>query len=283
MIHTSVMPLFNMTETPLIEENRKQAEIAYYDRRARQWLSHNAQTWDTDVHNLKHTMFSSYRWLNKWLLKHCNGKKVLDYGCGNGIHSLTPIQGGARQVIGIDLSEASLEIAKKQADAAGMSDRVTFLKMDCEKMSFPDNTFDLILDGGTLYALNLHKAFSELSRVLKPDGKLICIETLGHHPLANVKRKLNVLFGKRTQLVVDNILTMSSFETVARYFQTIKINYFHLFVLCFIPFKKIPGMSSVIRFIDTFDSLLLKIPFLKKYAFKVVCILSKPKKDAILK
>lgn len=266
----------------MIEESRKQTEIAYYDKRARQWLSHADGKGDTDVHNLKHATFSSYRWLNKWLLKHCNGKKVLDYGCGNGVHSLTPIQGGAYSVIGIDLSEVSLEIAKKRANAAGVSDRVTFIKMDCEKMSFPDNTFDLILDGGTFYALNLHKASAELARVLKPDGKLICIETLGHHPLANLKRKLNVLFGKRTQLVVDNIFKMQNFKILKQNFNAIEIHYFHLLILCFIPFRKIPGMSIIINCIDMFDALLLNIPFLKKYAFKVVFVLSKPKKHNFL-
>jgi ubiquinone/menaquinone biosynthesis C-methylase UbiE len=55
---------------------------------------------------------------------------------------------------------------------------MTWAVMDIKSMSFPDNTFDAILDKGTLDALtcggdvdaNIHQACSEYARVLKPGG-----------------------------------------------------------------------------------------------------------------
>ncbi|PIU24464.1 hypothetical protein COT12_00910, partial [Candidatus Berkelbacteria bacterium CG08_land_8_20_14_0_20_39_8] len=77
--------------------------------------------------------------------------------------------------------------------------------MDCEKMEFPDNLFDIIFDGGTFSSIDLVKAYPELSRVLKPDGFLIGIETFGHNPFTNLKRKINKLIGKRTEWATAHI------------------------------------------------------------------------------
>lgn len=261
-------------------ESRKQQETIHYDHLAKQWQTIASDNkWATDAHGLKHGDYSSYVYLDKLLSKFSQNKKMLDYGCGTGIHSLTPLKYGAQKVIGIDLSEESLKIARERAEKTKLADQARFIKMDCENLEFPDNSFDIILDGGTFSSLDLDKALSELARALKPDGKLIGIETFGHNPLTNLKRWLNRARGTRTKWAAEHIFKVGDFKLAQKYFGQIKVKYFHLSVLLAMPFRKIPGITVVIKMLDRFDSLLLKIPFLKKYAFKIVFIFSEPKKS----
>jgi ubiquinone/menaquinone biosynthesis C-methylase UbiE len=259
---------------------RKQQETAHYNSLAKQWQQvDDNDKWQTDAHQLRHDDYLSYIYLDKLLAKFSQGKKVLDYGCGTGIHSLTPLRIGAKEVVGIDLSEESLKIARERAKKEKLADQTRFIKMDCEKLEFDDNSFDIILDGGTFSSLDLDKALPELARVLKPFGKLIGIETLGHNPIFNLKRKWNVARGTRTKWAADHIFKVDDFTRVKKYFNQIQVKYFHLTVLFALPLRKIPGTPFIIKLLDKIDSILLKIPLLQKYAFKVVFVFSEPKKN----
>ncbi|MFH0969644.1 MAG: hypothetical protein V1804_04000, partial [Patescibacteria group bacterium] len=60
-----------------------------------------------------------------------------------------------------------------------------------------------------------------------------------------------------------------------RYFNKIKVNYFHLISWAVFPFLKLPGAKFVLKILEFFDRILLALPFLKKYAFKIVFICRK--------
>jgi len=220
----------------------------------------------------------SYRFCYFLLRKFSKDKIVLDYGCGNGVHTIFLIKAGAKKVVGIDLSEKSLEIARERIKREGLEGKVEFLKMDCEKMDFPANYFDIIFDGGTFSSLDLKKAYPELVRVLKSDGILIGIETFGHNPIANLKRKINKLTGKRTEWAVSHIFQMKDLREAERYFNKIETKYFHLISWFAFSFLNLPGSKMLLKVLEKIDEILFKIPFLKKYAFKVVFIFSEPKK-----
>lgn len=259
-------------------EERKEKEIKYYDERARGWLEESKnQKWQTDFEGFDPGLLSSFSFCYKWLSKRCQGKKVLDYGCGNGIHSIFPARHGAA-VIGIDLSESSLQIARERAKREAVEDRVSFILMDCESLKFPDNSFDIIFDGGTFSSLDLKKALPELVRVLKPDGFLIGIETFGHNPLTNLKRSINKKTGKRTGWAVDHIVQMKDLKEMSYHFNKVETKFFHLTSWITFPFLKSSVFRFVLKLLEIGDKVLLKLPFFKKYAFKVVFILSQPKK-----
>lgn len=265
-----------MNQSP---KNRQEEEREHYNAFAIHWQRQfSKKKWLSDVHLVQHNLYESYKYLELLIKKYSAGQIVLDYGCGTGIHSICPIQYGAIRVVGIDISDESLKIAKKHAQIANAEEKVHFKIMDCENLEFPDNSFDIILDGGTFSSLNLEKALAELARVLKPDGKIIGIETLGHNPIFNLKRRLNVLLGTRTRWAADHIFKLSDFTIMRRYFNKIDARFFHLTALSVMPFIKIPGARFALKATDKLDSALLKIPFLKKYAFKTVFIASQPKK-----
>ena len=99
------------------------------------------------------------------------GKRLLEVGCGVGIDLLRFAQGGA-QVVGIDLAETSIELARKNFEHAGLDGE--FYVMDGEAMTFPDNNFDIVYAHGVIqYTANPEKMVSEIYRVLKPGGLAI--------------------------------------------------------------------------------------------------------------
>lgn len=247
-------------------EERKQKEIEYYDSRVAA---------RGDFEGFEPRNLASFKFLYQLLEKLCRDKIVLDYGCGNGIHSFALLRAGARRVIGIDLSEKSLAIARRLNPGA------EFLVMDCEKLEFPDNYFDLILDGGTFSSLDLTRALPESKRVLKPGGILLGIETLGHNPLTNLKRKLNKLTGRRTDWAASHIFQLKDLALARNYFREVQVGYFHLFSWLAFPFLKIPGGLIFLKILEFFDGFFLRLSFLRKYAFKIVFVFQKHAKETI--
>lgn len=232
-----------------------------------------------DSKSFQPTLLSSFNYLYKLLAENCRGKKVLDYGCGEGVHADFLVEAGALKVVGIDLSEKSLQIARGKIEKAGLEDKIEFLLMDCEKTTFPDNSFDVILDGGTFSSLDLKIALPELARILKPEGILIGIETFGHNPLTNLKRKFNKIVGKRTGWAQSHIVKKESLELVKNYFGEANVDYFHIISWLAFPFLPFSGGKILLKIMEVGDRILLKIPFLRKYAFKTVFTFSKPKKQ----
>ena len=260
-------------------EPRKQREIKYYEEKAQEQIKNLFQGGGSaDFEGFNPGILNSFSFCYQWLAKNCRDKKVLDYGCGNGIHTVQIAKMGPEKVIGIDLSEKSLEIAKKRAGKENLEGRAEFLKMDCEKMEFPDKYFDVIFDGGTFSSLDLKKALPELSRVLKKDGNLIGIETFGHNPFTNLKRKINKLTGKRTGWAAEHILKEKDLKEAEKYFDKIETNFFHLVSWIVFPLLKLPGSKFLLKIFEAIDGMLLKPPLFKKYAFKIVFVFSQPKK-----
>jgi len=258
-------------------EERKKKEINYYDERATEWLSLNDKKWDRDFEGFDPFLLSSYKFLPEYLKDKSNGKRLLDYGAGNGVHSFWLARLGAK-VTAIDLSEKLLNIAKMRKEKFYSKCDVEFVKMDAEKLDFEDNCFDIIFDGGTFSSLDLTKALPELARVLKKDGFVIGIETFGHNPITNFKRMLNRLFGKRTGWAASHIFSSREIELSKKYFDNIQIFYFHVISWLAIPLLRVSIFTGLLNFLEILDGALLRVPFLRKYSFKVVFVLKNPKK-----
>jgi len=255
-------------------ENRKKIEIEYYDKRAEERLEKDKRK-NGDFEEFEPFLLSSFKFVYDFLKDKCANKKVLDYGCGDGVHSVWLAELGA-ELKAIDLSENSLQIAKERVGTRNAE----FLKMDCEKMEFSDNSFDIIFDGGTFSSLDLNKVFPELARVLKPKGFLIGVETFGHNPFTNLKRKINKITKKRTGWAVSHIVKNKDLKMAKEYFGKVEVYYFHLISWIAFPFLKFFGVKSFLKLLEKIDKLLLYIfPFLKNYCFKIVFIMSEPKNE----
>jgi len=101
--------------------------------------------------------------------------KVLDVGTGTG---LLAIEFAKRvpgvKVVGLDLSDVALELARDNAQESKMSLRVSFKVGDAEDMPFEDGTFDLVISSNTLHLIrDPIGMFDEIQRVLKPKGRFL--------------------------------------------------------------------------------------------------------------
>ena len=76
------------------------------------------------------------------------GLKVLEIGCGLGTDGAQFAKAGA-DYTGIDLTEASVELARKRFELSGLKGE--FRVADAEKLDFPDASFDLVYSHGVLH------------------------------------------------------------------------------------------------------------------------------------
>jgi ubiquinone/menaquinone biosynthesis C-methylase UbiE len=109
---------------------------------------------------------------------------VLEVGFGPGfdlVHFAE--QFPEQQYYGIDISEVSIRNAKVLAAEAEVDKICDYEVMDAEKMTYPNDTFDLVHEYGALHHVDLEASLKEVSRVLKPDGTFVCTEALRHNPL----------------------------------------------------------------------------------------------------
>ncbi|MDR2835506.1 MAG: class I SAM-dependent methyltransferase [Bacteroidales bacterium] len=102
-----------------------------------------------------------------------NKPLALDVGCGTGIQSLRLAKLGYK-VIGIDISENLVNIAKQKLKNSGIDDAEFYL-INAESIPFEDNFFDVVnCCGPTLpFIEKWQQTLSEISRVLKPNGKFL--------------------------------------------------------------------------------------------------------------
>ena len=115
------------------------------------------------------------------LLPPLAGKRVLDAGCGGGLHAAEMVARGAT-VVGVDSSAALLELARRRCP-----EHAEFRIADLgEPLSFADDaSFDIVLCALTLHYLqDWVPALREFHRVLRPDGAVV-IST--HHPACDVE------------------------------------------------------------------------------------------------
>lgn len=99
-------------------------------------------------------------------------KVCLDAGCGGGRFVIAMGKLGAKKVYGVDISERAIEAARQRAKERSL-DNVEFVPGSVLNIPFPDKNFDYVVCSGViLLTPDPYKAFCELVRVLKPNGRL---------------------------------------------------------------------------------------------------------------
>lgn len=131
------------------------------------------------------------------------GARLLDVACGSGA-VLIPAFAAASpggQAIGVDLSQGMVERAKKELARSGIAD-ATVVAMDAEDLVFPDDSFDFVLCGLSLFFFpNLQRALGEFRRVLKKGGYLVA-STMGRPAADAMQNELRNLKDAYREAVV---------------------------------------------------------------------------------
>lgn len=106
----------------------------------------------------------------KKLLPSFEGKKVLDLGCGYGWHCIYAVEHGAASVIGVDISQKMLEVAKEKTQY----NNVEYIRCAIEDIEFPAESFDIVISSLALHYVEFFEPIAKKVReILKPDGSFI--------------------------------------------------------------------------------------------------------------
>lgn len=98
---------------------------------------------------------------------------VLDVGCNTGFCSFEIASLAKCRVVGVDINKKMIESANKflQRDFPSLTNFVSFTSGDARRLDFKDNTFDLVMSGGsTAFMSDIPKAIQEYARVAKVLG-----------------------------------------------------------------------------------------------------------------
>ena len=164
----------------------------YWDKKATRYQGLARSNWPSNAYN-EHVHRQQMAAIDD-ALGSVRGLKIADVGCGTGRASIHLAKRGAT-VTGFDFSPKSLEAARRDAAAAGVS--TTFAEYDVlgppdEEL---DGAFDVVLSIGCLtLACNnegsLARALGNLAAMLRPGGRVLFLEPI--HTSALLSRILRV-------------------------------------------------------------------------------------------
>jgi ubiquinone/menaquinone biosynthesis C-methylase UbiE len=106
--------------------------------------------------------------------------KIFVVGCGNSRLSPQLYGSGFQNIVNVDISEVVIHQMRQRYKEL---DRMEWLRMDAMKLEFPDNTFDLVIDKGTVDSLlcggnsfhNVYAMNKSVSRVMKRGARYVVV------------------------------------------------------------------------------------------------------------
>ena len=130
-----------------------------------------------DLNNRVHSMWQDQAWRARAvkMATVSSGDDVVDVACGTGDLSMAFYKANVCSVIGIDFTQAMLDVAVTKAEASAM--KIDYRQGDAMDLDLPDNSADVVsIAFGIRNVQDPSKAFSEFYRVLRPAGRLIVLE-----------------------------------------------------------------------------------------------------------
>jgi ubiquinone/menaquinone biosynthesis C-methylase UbiE len=214
-------------------------------------------------------LFNMYEDFNIYIYEKARSKIVLDYGCGVGSITQKIAYSNPVKLIGIDISEVSINKAMKSAKNLNL--QIDYSVDNCEKTRFEEKTFNLVFGSGILHHLNLDKAITEINRILKIEGEMVFIEPLGTNPLINLYRKLS----PNSRSIDEHPFVKKDFDLINSLFKNVSINYYGFFTLVFFLFYKKPQKSLLFKILCKLDFYFFKIKYFKNFAWSALIIAKK--------
>lgn len=245
-------------------EERKRKELEFHDRDRDQSrvASMDKDTYEKFYGNKKYYQATqaSQKYLLDWITEHAPGKVFLDYACGNGVNAIKAAKAGAALSLGLDISSVSVQNARKDAEAAGVTKNCRFFQADAENTKLPDNSVDVIICSGMLHHLDLSRAFPELRRILVPGGRILGIEALDYNPAIKLYRMLTP--DMRTEWEKAHILSLKDIKFASRFFSIGEVRYWYITGIL-APHLRFVPMSLF----ETIDKVLTNIPIIRLMAW----------------
>ncbi|WOI52849.1 class I SAM-dependent methyltransferase [Parvularcula sp. LCG005] len=189
---------------------------------------------------------------------------LLDYGCAEGDNVLR-YASIARSIHGIDISDVAVDRGTARLDAAGITNGKLHV-MNAEEMTFPDHSFDLVFGSGIVHHLDVQKSLTEIERVLKPGGRVLFVEPLGHNPAIDLYRRMT----PQARTADEHPLRRSDFQLFEKIFSAARFDFHALTTLAVVPFRRTPAKAPILSATRAIDRALFRLPGLKWWAWYAV-------------
>jgi phosphatidylethanolamine/phosphatidyl-N-methylethanolamine N-methyltransferase len=106
------------------------------------------------------------------------GGRILEVGVGTGLS--LPQYASENRIVGVDISEPMLEVAKKRVKKRGLSNVESIEVGDAEALRFEDDSFDVVVAQYVVTSCpNPEKALDEFARVVRPGGEIVITTRIG--------------------------------------------------------------------------------------------------------
>ncbi|RCG16797.1 methyltransferase domain-containing protein [Sphaerisporangium album] len=136
-----------------------------------------ADRYDDQMRAWERRLFPGSR---QWAVGQARGHTV-EIAVGTGLN--LPLYGAEVTVVGVELSERMLELARRRAARAGLGERVELRQGDVQRLELPDGSADTVLSTFTMCTIpDPAAAAREAYRVLRPGGRFVLAE---HGPSSN--------------------------------------------------------------------------------------------------
>lgn len=104
------------------------------------------------------------------MLPDFSGKRVLDIGCGFGWHCIYAAEQGAAYVLGTDISERMLSVAREKTSY----DNVEYTRIAMEDIDLPAESFDVVLSSLAFhYTPDIADVYARVSKCLVSGGSFV--------------------------------------------------------------------------------------------------------------
>ena len=151
---------------------------AYYERLTESYLRYGGQTlgwhfglWDNPPGSFEDALINSNRILTQGCDLH-PGQLVLDAGCGAGGLAFYLAQTFGVNVIGINICQLHVDMAKQFTEERGLNHLVEFRLLDLMNLDFKEESFDFVFNQESFcYVLNKEEYLRHVYDVLKPGGR----------------------------------------------------------------------------------------------------------------
>ena len=130
-----------------------------------------ADRYDRQMNFWERLLFPGSR---QWAVDQARGR-VVEIAVGTGLN--LPLYSADTQVIGIELSEQMLKLARRRVVEAGLGDRVELRQGDVQALELDDGCADTVVSTFTICTIpNPAAAIDEARRVLRPGGRFVLAE-----------------------------------------------------------------------------------------------------------
>jgi 27-O-demethylrifamycin SV methyltransferase len=140
-----------------------------------------------------------------------DGDRILDVGCGLGVPSFQLARASGVSVVGVSNSRRQIDQANERSRAGGLADRVRFEYADAMALPFEDASFDRAWAvESMLHMPDRGTVLSEISRVLRPGGRVAVADVLQLREVGAEQQKLIDEFNKSNSLC--SVITVAEYR-----------------------------------------------------------------------